>query len=186
MRLALAALCIWGCADPSGADPNPGDVVEDTDTTAIGDDDTDITDTDSDSDTGPCLQEIPNPGGDPAPLNWTAPPGNVSPGQAYPMGVVNTDDDAPTYIGTTLPDGADAAYWVFRTGPDAVIFQIHVQNSTNPFDSMHLHDGEDLCFGDEISPLSTEIEPHHIDARYVLDPEHVYVLEVTVPLGGWF
>jgi len=191
-RFLIATLLMTGCNSDSGSAVIDSDETEDTQTTPPGDDDddddddvVDTDDTDTDT-TPPCAQEVTDPGNAASPSDWTAPTGNISPERAYPVGVVNGAGNAPTYIGTVLPNNEDNAYWVFKTGPSDFGIPLRVQNAARDFESMHLHDGEDLCFGAEIPPTEEDIGAWYIESRFPVEADHVYVLEVRVPGGGFF
>lgn len=146
--------------------------------------DADPTDT-VDTDPPPCEVEVPDPGDEVNVANWTSDDTNVSPETAWPVGTVEGRNDAPSYIQTILPSDEDSAYFVFRAGKDMNL-PIHVQNSQNPFESMHLFDAAELCLGEEILQVNGDSGANFLDATFPVEEDQVYVLEIHVPGGGFF
>ncbi len=177
-----------GCEGSPPVDVLDTDSDTTTDTVTTGDDDDTTTtgDDDDDDTTTPCAMEVTDPGTDASPGDWTSPQGNISPDRAWPVGVVQNANAAPFYIGTNLPNNEDQAFWSFRTGPQDFTIPLRVQNAMNEFESVHLHRGDDLCFGEEVPPVNQDIGDWFIQSMFPVEADTVYVLEVTVPGGGFF
>lgn len=138
-----------------------------------------------DSDPPPCTVEVPDPGSDPTEQTWISDDTNVSPELAWPVGVVERRNQAPLYIQTILPTDEDSAYFVFSAGKDFNL-PIRVQNSQNPFESMHLFEAGGLCLGAEVDPITEDSGANFLEATWAVEEGQVYVLEIHVPGGGFF
>lgn len=127
---------------------------------------------------------IPDPGSEVDIGDWTSDNTNVIPEMAWPVGVV-TDQNGPFYVQSILPSNRKNAYFVFEAGADMEL-RLRVQNSQNDFKWMHLHDGSDGCFGDEIAPATEDIGDWYIENTFDVEEGEVYVMEIRIPGGGFF
>jgi hypothetical protein len=113
---------------------------------------------------------------------WVA-DGDVStPELAWSVGEVS---DSPNYIGNTIDNNADDAFFLFKAGASFEI-RLHVQNSTNPFEFIHLHEANPDGLGDEMVPSDYEELSNGLTGYWDIGEGLEYYLEVRVPGGGFF
>ena len=161
--VALLALIATGCM----VDTTDEDQVEDEDL---------VDDQDSED-----LDSIPDPGTDYAPYRWYDDGGyHGTPQTAQVMGVVL---EIPEYIQGGIDPETGNHFFVFRTAPDQVEFAVSLHNASSDIEHVHIHDGTDLVFGDEIPPRLVVSNTHVL---WDLEGDTVYVLEVHSPQGGFF
>ncbi len=165
-RATIATAFLIGC-NGGETDTDPGVV------------DTDPTETETE-----CQHEIPDPGDQIDVGDWTSDNSNVTPEVAWPSGIV-TDENGPFYVQTVIPSNRRSAFFVFEAGADMEL-RLRVQNSQNDFKWMHLHDGSDSCFGEEIEAASEDVGDWYIENTYDVEEGNVYVMEIRVPGGGFF
>ena len=159
--LLLFASVLGGCAQKS--DPDGGDTG--TNPAASGEE----------------LPSIPDPGTDFAPLRWYDDGGyHGTPETAQVMGIVL---DVPHYIQGGIDPETQNHYFVFRTFEDQTEFSVDLFDKSSEIAHVHVHDGTDLLFGEEIEPISVTSP---VTAEWELEGDHIYVLEVHSPVGGFF
>ena len=124
---------------------------------------------------------IPDPGDEYAPDRWYDDGGyHGTPETAQPMGIALM---SPTYINGGVDPETGNIFYVFRTAPDQTSFKVNLRDKTTEIDWVHIHEGKDLIFGDEVTPTEV-ISPRH--AEWELEGDEVYVLEVHSVTGGYF
>ena len=96
-----------------------------------------------------------------------------TPEEAYPVGIV--DRDAGYIQGVIDPDLN--FFYVFRAAASLTEFAFPLN-----FEEVHLHEGEDLRFGDHVEPIFED----DFTKRWEVEPEHVYVVEITSAQAGFF
>lgn len=143
-------------------------------------------------DGGPTARTIPDPGNETdrwAPQGMiNIPAGHGTPETAWQVGTVTED---PWYIGGTLDPVTGSAFWVFRTGPGITQISLPLRGLGVPMiDFVHLHDGDGLVFGAEITPDAYTVGMDggrpSIDATWTVVPDRVYVIEVHGVEGVFF
>ena len=176
MRLALLALVILavGCdgdaetdAGPAMTDAGPGGVDAGPPGTDAGP---------AGTDAGPAMG-IPDPGG--AMDDWGLSVIDTccsTPASAYPVGVVTMD---PGYVQGNIDPAVGVFFYVFRTGPTLTSFSWPGGPVT---EFVHLHDGAGMVFGPEITPVVSTATT----GTWNVMPDHVYVLELSSSMGGFF
>ena len=189
---------VWGCAGgpaPEGEtevwdawsdEPDPTDTddpvedpdINDTDVADTDVEDTGIDDTDVEDTGGPIGEgtPVPDPGWEAA--NWIATGDIGTPEQAWPVGIVSS---TLPYIQGTAPNTTEAAFYVFRAGGD-FLFEVFVNPISAIPDGVHLHEATGLVFGEKLTPVDTA----QMAGSWLLHDGGTYVLEVTVPGGGFF
>lgn len=121
---------------------------------------------------------IPDPGNGmndwgPTPADW------CSPDRAHPVGTVT---QSPGYLEGTLCADTGLGFYVLRTGPAFTELNVGFGGGVATLDFVHLHEGEGLVFGPEVTPtMSTPSS-----GIWTVTPDTVYVLEVHAPGGGFF
>ena len=124
---------------------------------------------------------IPDPGDEYAPARWYDDGGyHGTPETAQPMGIALM---SPTYINGGVDPETGNIFYVFRTAPDQTSFTVNLRDKTTEIDWVHIHEGSDLIFGDEVTPVEM-ISPRHVE--WELEGDTVYVLEVHSVTGGYF
>ena len=121
---------------------------------------------------------IPDPGNGSAGDQWLGADANDhgTPGTAFPVGVVTLN---PTYEeGATSSTGN--YYYVFRTGPSFTSLTVSIFPTGITLDFVHVHDGDGLCFGPEVTPDSTTAN----GGTWTLVTDHVYLVEIHVATDG--
>ncbi len=127
------------------------------------------------------LQSIPDPGEEYAPLRWYDDGGyHGTPETAQVMGIVL---DVPQYIQGGIDPATQNHYFVFRTYEDQTEFYVDLFDKSSEIAHVHIHDGTDLLFGEEIEPISVTSP---VSAEWELEGDHIYVMEVHSPIGGFF
>jgi len=124
---------------------------------------------------------IPDPGNKPASGTWlndNMPHG--TPETAKPEGVVTS---TPFYIEGDADKQTGNFFFVFKTGPAYTSFSVLLNEVTSMIDMVHLHDGAGLIFGAEVAPAMVTSE---LQKTWTVQPNHVYVLEIHSPGGGFF
>ena len=156
--LFIAALTITGCAEKDNESAS--------DTAAV---------------VGEDVTTIPDPGDEYAPDRWYDDGGyHGTPETAQPMGIALM---SPTYINGGVDPETGNIFYVFRTAPDQTSFEVNLRDKTTEIDWVHIHEGTDLIFGDEVTPIEV-ISPRH--AEWELEGDTIYVLEVHSITGGYF
>ena len=159
--LTLVALILSGCSPKSDGDGG--------DTGA------------NDEANAEALPTIPDPGDEFAPLRWYDDGGyHGTPETAQVMGILL---DVPMYIQGGIDPETQNHYFVFRTFEDQTEFYVDLFDKSSEIAHVHLHDGTDLQFGEEIEPLSVTSP---VSVEWELEGDHIYVLEVHSPIGGFF
>ena len=62
-------------------------------------------------------------------------------------------------------------------------FEVSLYNKSSKIKHVHIHEGTGLVFGDEV-PAKNVISNR--SARWDLEPDTIYILEVHSPNGGFF
>jgi hypothetical protein len=112
---------------------------------------------------------------------WVADRDVSTPEIAWSVGVVS---ESPNYIGGDIESGSDA-FFLFEAGESFEI-RLHVQNSTNPFDYIHLHLADGGQLGEELAPNDYEVLSNGLTGYWDLEKGREYLFEVHVPGGGFF
>lgn len=140
------------------------------------DDDSGVTDDDDD---GGII--IPDPGDEDLQGVWLASGMDIStPEVAFQAGVVGA---SPGYIEADT-DATGNAFYVFEATAD---FDIEFNLwGGDDIEYIHLHDGADLFFGDEMTPLNVEVVPGNATGTWTVEDGGIYVFEVHLEGIGYF
>jgi len=124
---------------------------------------------------------IPDPGTEDERDRWYDDGGyHGTPDKAQVMGVVL---DTPSYIQGGIDPETGNHYFVFRTAANVTEFEVSLYNKSSKIKHVHIHEGTGLVFGDEV-PAKNVISNR--SARWDLEPDTIYILEVHSPNGGFF
>ena len=149
------------------------------------DDQRDTASTSEATDTGDAVNDgaitIPDPGTDYAPSRWYDDGGyHGTPETAQAMGIIL---DVPSYVQGGIDPETGAHYYVFKTFEDQTDFSVNLYDRSSNIESVHVHDGTGLVFGEEVPPVQV-VSPTQV--RWELEGDTVYVLAVRSPGGGFF
>lgn len=124
---------------------------------------------------------IPDPGEEYAPSRWYDDGGyHGTPETAQQMGIVL---DVPSYVQGGIDPETGGHFYVFKTFEDQTDFSVSLYDRSSSIESVHIHDGTGLVFGDEVPPVQV-VSPTQV--RWELEGDTVYVLAVYSPGGGFF
>lgn len=161
LLVLLLALSLTACTTPAPDD-------DDDDSVAADDDDDDAV-------------SIPDPGDEDLQGVWLASGMDIgSPEMAFQAGVVPT---SPGYIEADTDDSGNAFY-VFRAG-DTFDISISLFGGDD-VEWIHMHDGDGLLFGDELTPVSVDLQPGSANGVWGVEEGGVYVFEVHLAGAGFF
>lgn len=146
--------------------------------------DTSAPESSSDADTGEPPADgitIPDPGEEYAPSRWYDDGGyHGTPETAQKMGIVL---DVPSYVQGGIDPETGGHFYVFKTFEDQTDFSVSLYDRSSSIESVHIHDGTGLVFGEEVPPVQV-VSPTQV--RWELEGDTVYVLAVYSPGGGFF
>ena len=124
---------------------------------------------------------IPDPGEEYAPSRWYDDGGyHGTPETAQKMGIVL---DVPSYVQGGIDPETGGHFYVFKTFEDQTDFSVSLYDRSSSIESVHIHDGTGLVFGEEVPPVQV-VSPTQV--RWELEGDTVYVLAVYSPGGGFF
>ena len=124
---------------------------------------------------------IPDPGEEYAPSRWYDDGGyHGTPETAQKMGIVL---DVPSYVQGGIDPETGGHFYVFKTFEDQTDFSVSLYDRSSSIESVHIHDGTGLVFGEEVPPAQV-VSPTQV--RWELEGDTVYVLAVYSPGGGFF